>query len=200
MTSITISKMSSLGLNRRRRQAVQAAMLLSLASLQGCAERKPHAFPWATAVVVKPRVPVLAPQPVSAPDIDVTAPDLRWDVLPPSPLAIATRGPARPHSLVAPPVDTNPGAKPESFSFAPQLSEQEVATARQQVNDSIAAAQKDLASAKGRRLNTTQTDMATKVNAFIDESRGAAHDGDWNRARNLAKKAQVLAEELAGSL
>jgi hypothetical protein len=38
------------------------------------------------------------------------------------------------------------------------------------------------------------------VNSFLQESRGAAKDGDWTRAKNLAKKAQVLSEELADSL
>jgi hypothetical protein len=84
--------------------------------------------------------------------------------------------------------------------LAPQLSEQEIASAQQQMNDSIMVAQRNLASAKGHRLSATQTDLASKVNSFLDESKAAVKEGDWTRARNLAKKAQVLSEELAGSL
>ena len=82
----------------------------------------------------------------------------------------------------------------------PQLSQQETAAAQQQMNDSIAAAQRNLVSAKNHRLNSLQTDLASKVNSFLEESRIAAKEGDWTRAKNLAKKAQVLSEELAQSL
>jgi hypothetical protein len=82
----------------------------------------------------------------------------------------------------------------------PQLSAQEAAAAQRQMTESISNAQNNLAAAKGRQLNPTQTDLVSKINSFIEESRGAAREGDWNRAKNLAKKAQVLGEELAGSL
>jgi hypothetical protein len=90
--------------------------------------------------------------------------------------------------------------KTETPLLAPQLSEQEIASAQQQMNDSIAVAERNLSGAKSHRLNTTQTDLASKVNSFLDDSKAAAKDGDWTRAKNLAKKAQVLSEELAGSL
>jgi hypothetical protein len=38
------------------------------------------------------------------------------------------------------------------------------------------------------------------VRSFLAEAREAAHVGDWTRASNAAKKAQVLSEELAASL
>jgi hypothetical protein len=84
--------------------------------------------------------------------------------------------------------------------LAPQLSEQEIAVAQQQMNESVAIAQKNLSTAKGHRLNPTQSDLASKVNSFLQESKDAVREGDWTRARNLAKKAQVLSEELAQSL
>jgi len=42
--------------------------------------------------------------------------------------------------------------------------------------------------------------LTSKVSSFLQESKLAARDGDWTRARNLAKKARVLSEELAASL
>jgi len=68
------------------------------------------------------------------------------------------------------------------------------------MNDSVAIAQRNLDAAKGRTLNPTQTDLASKVTSFLRESKDAVRDGDWTRARNLAKKAQLLSEELAASL
>jgi hypothetical protein len=38
------------------------------------------------------------------------------------------------------------------------------------------------------------------VNWFLYESKTAVKDGDWTRAKNLAKKAEVLSQELAQSL
>lgn len=64
------------------------------------------------------------------------------------------------------------------------------------MNESVAVAQKNLDATRGRTLNANQSDLASKVASFLQESKDAARDGDWTRARNLAKKAQVLSEEL----
>jgi len=57
-----------------------------------------------------------------------------------------------------------------------------------------------LQSARGKNLNATQTDLISKIRGFIKDAREAAQITDWSRARSLAKKAQVLSEELASSL
>jgi hypothetical protein len=88
----------------------------------------------------------------------------------------------------------------EALSLAPQLSQQEVAVAQQQMNESISVTERNLATAKAHQLNQTQTDLWAKVNSFLEESKAAAKERDWGRARNLAKKAELLSEELAGSL
>jgi hypothetical protein len=49
-------------------------------------------------------------------------------------------------------------------------------------------------------LNAVQSDLASKVRSFISDAREAGRAGDWGRSRDLAKKAQVLSQELAGSL
>jgi hypothetical protein len=61
-------------------------------------------------------------------------------------------------------------------------------------------AEHNLAAASGKPLNATQADLASKVRSFISDAREAGRSGDWTRARDLAKKAQVLSEELAASL
>jgi hypothetical protein len=84
--------------------------------------------------------------------------------------------------------------------IATQLTPQESATAQQQTNQSLGIAEKNLESARGRNLNAAQSDLVSKIKGFIKDARGAAQVTDWSRARSLAKKAQVLSEELVSSL
>ena len=175
------------------------AALAAVALLQGCAERRPHVSPWATAIAVRPRLPQPAPG-YQPPAFDDIAPDLTWDFTPPPSHLAVIRQPARPRVAAQPAPESSGGTKGEAPLLAPQLSDQEIAVAQQQMNESIAITHKNLSSAKGHKLNPTQSDLASKVNSFLQESRDAAKDGDWTRAKNLAKKAQVLSEELADSL
>jgi hypothetical protein len=121
--------------------------------------------------------------------------------VPPPPSRLATaKPPTRPQIAVRPTPESPIATKSEAPLLAPQLSEREIAEAQQQMNASIAIAQQNLATAKGRKLNATQADLASKVNTFLEESKTAVKESDWTRAKNLAKKAQVLSEELAQSL
>ena len=168
--------------------------------LPGCAEQKIAApRPWQATVNVRPILPPPAPANPSGAEEDA-APDLPWDFLPSATILIVTRQPARPRVAVPQPAEGADLAKPAAPSLAPQLSEQEIAAAQSQMNDSVAIAQRNLQAAKGRTLNPTQTDLASKVTSFLQESKDAVREGDWTRAKNLAKKAQVLSDELAASL
>jgi hypothetical protein len=84
--------------------------------------------------------------------------------------------------------------------IAAQLTPAEATAAQQQTNQSIGIAEKNLVAAKGKRLNAAQADLVSKIKGFVKDAREAAQIGDWSRARSLAKKAQVLSEQLAGSL
>jgi len=183
------------------RRLLQAAAFVAFAMLlQGCAERRTHAYPWATASAAKPVLPKPIVPPVNNLPLLDDAPDLRWDFPPPPSKLVVVRQPARPRTAVASATDPVATGKPDPLSFEPQLSPTEIAAAQQQWNDSLGIAQKNLTNARRRRLNPMQTDLASKVDSFTQESKNAARDGDWNRAKNLAKKAQVLSEELADSL
>jgi len=48
----------------------------------------------------------------------------------------------------------------------------------------------------GRQLSATQQDMVNQIRQFVDQSKAAEVDGELERARTLAWKAQVLSEEL----
>jgi len=174
-------------------------LVASALLLQGCAQKPVRARPWATAIAVRPHL--THPVQASPPDlVEVDAPELSVDLPPlPSPLSIS-RQPARPRVAVQPTPEAAESQKPLAPLLEPELTPQEVAAAQQQFNESTAIAQKNLNSAKGRSLNPTQADLNSKVAAFLQESKQAVREGDWTRARNLAKKAQVLSEELAASL
>ena len=176
----------------------RTTLLIACTSLlaAGCTERRARAYPWATTMNIRPHLP--PPSPREA----VPLPDLAVSIPPAMPLSRLApgRSPARPR-VAAPQQQEPPGATHAAApSLAPQLSEQEVAAAQQQFNESSAAAERNLAAAGGHKLNATQADLASKVTTFLQEAKEAAKDGDWTRARNLARKAQVLSDELASSL
>jgi outer membrane murein-binding lipoprotein Lpp len=187
--------------SRMSRDAIMAALATVTLFSTGCVEKQPRAYPWATAIHVRPRMPIPAPGYTPSPLADESAPDLPWDFSAPPAIPVGTRQPARPRTASTQPAPEAAGpVKTDAPLLAPQLSEPEIAAAQQQMNDSIATSQRNLSAAKSRRLNAAQTDLASKVNSFMEDSKAAAKDGDWTRAKNLAKKAQVLSEELAGSL
>ena len=47
-----------------------------------------------------------------------------------------------------------------------------------------------------RQLSDEEKSMRTQIQSYLQQSRKATADGDFERAYNLAKKAQVLAEAL----
>ncbi len=157
--------------------------------------RRPD-IPWATAVQVRP---VTLQQTAETND---PLPELRFE-LPPSASRVMTvrSGPPRPRGSAPPTATTGNGAeKSEAPTIVPQLTPQEFAAAQQQTNESLSIAEKNLGAARGKTLSGAQIDLVSKIRGFIKDAREAAQITDWSRARSLAKKAQVLSEELASSL
>ena len=161
--------------------------------------KKRPAIPWATAVQVKPLVQArTAMGDFASADL---GPELRLD-LPPFPGHLIPVRTAPPRPRVSTPPSTangNDSEKLEAPMIAPQLTPQESAVAQQQTNQSLSIAEKNLQSARGTNLNAAQSDLVSKIKGFIKDAREAGQIADWSRARSLAKKAQVLSEELAGS-
>jgi hypothetical protein len=162
-------------------------------------KKRPN-IPWATAVQVKP---VARLQTATAGNAsEDLGPELRIEWPPfPGHLITVRSAPPRPHVSSPPSSATGGDAdKLEAPMIAPQLTPQELAAAQQQTNQSLSIAEKNLQSARGKNLNAAQSDLASKIRGFIKDAREAVRIADWSRARSLAKKAQVLSEELAGSL
>jgi hypothetical protein len=84
--------------------------------------------------------------------------------------------------------------------IVPELSAQESNALQQETQQNLDRADRNIAAASHKTLNATQTDLASKIRGFISDAREAGKAGDWARARDLAKKAQVLSEELVNSL
>src|SRR5579859_2644984 len=168
------------------RPLIYFGVLSSLAILlSGCAAQRKPAIPWTTAVLVRP----VALQ-TSSPAIDLEdpLPDLRMEI------------PPRPRGSVPLQNQNSASIKPEAPQVVPDLTTQESASLQRETSESLNAATRNLKLASGKSLNATQFDLASKVRSFISDAREAAHAGDWARARDLAKKAQVLSEQLAESL
>jgi hypothetical protein len=164
----------------------------------GCAGRRTPAIPWATAIQVRPvlvrQAPVAAPEP---PDIAL---DFENQILSmPTQLEVARPEPERPY---VPPsaAELERIRKDNEPLLAPQMTTQQLAFVEQQTNESLAVAMHNLKLVRGHPLNAMQTDIASKVGAFIAQARAAAQEQDWIRASNLAKKAKVLSAELVNSL
>jgi hypothetical protein len=170
-------------------------------ALGGCAAQqktKAKTFPWARAKTVRPLPPAATTSPEDATEESFL--EVALDVPPPpSPLAAGQNTPPRPRVTTAP-SGQSVASRPEPPQIAPQLTAEEAAAAQQQTNLSLSVAERNIVASHGRALNAAQSDLASKVRSFVTEAREAAHAGDWTRATNAARKAQVLSEELVGSL
>lgn len=69
---------------------------------------------------------------------------------------------------------------------------QEADTAKQMLGTTEA----NLKQIAGKQLTSAQQEMVTQIRQFMEQSKAASGDGDLDRARTLAWKAQVLSQEL----
>lgn len=144
-----------------------------------------------------------APHPVALPASRTVSlegpPDIPPEISAMPPALAAPRGaPAKPRVAPQPAAESAPSAKEAEPSFAPELSAGELAAAKVESNRSLGVAERNLARIKGKTLNASQQDLASKVREFMETAREAIKSNDWGRAMNLAKKAEVLSEGLAG--
>jgi hypothetical protein len=169
-----------------------------LSSGCGAMRRKPS-FGWGSAVQARPKLPI-APTSGDETPVD-TGPELKLVILPPPSAIAAAHGvPPKPRGAANSSAENNGYGKPEAPVIVPQLTAEETTAAKQQTGQSLGVAERNLEATRGRNMNAAQTDLASKVRSFVSEARDAARVSDWVRARALAKKAQVLSEELVKTL
>jgi hypothetical protein len=177
-----------------------AASCTLLLFLSGCAQRqvKARPFPWSTYAYTRPVAPAILP---TEPNNDDPLADATLEVAPPpSALVVARSAPSRPRVPVVNSSQNDNDSKPEVPQIAPQLTAAEASAAQQQTTQSLSVAERNIGSAEGKTLNAMQQDLASKVRSFMAEAHAAAKSGDWTRAKNAAKKAEVLSQELASAL
>ena len=80
--------------------------------------------------------------------------------------------------------------------MAPALTDAEASAAISATQNSLAIAERNLASTKGKILNIGQQDLVSKIQGFVDSAREAIKNNDWPRAQIQAHKAEVLSQEI----
>jgi hypothetical protein len=158
----------------------------------GCFTKKPPTVHMTGIVLAHPLTPngVANESPGDVPDLEVEAAEM------PPRLAPPRGGPARPHVAAAPPAEPAPVEKAAEPLILPDLTPGQLNAAKAETQQSLDAAEAKLGQTRGKQLNATQEDVASKVRGFMESAREAMKNGDWVRAKNQAKKAEVLAMQL----
>jgi hypothetical protein len=161
----------------------------------GCFTKKPATVHMTGIVLAHPLTPggMTNETPGDAPDLEVESVEM------PPRLATPRGGPARPRVVAAPPVEPPPVEKAAEPMILPDLTADQLNEARAETQQSLDAAEARLGETQGKQLNATQEDVASKVRGFIESAREAMKNGDWGRAKNQAKKAEVLAMQLTAN-
>jgi hypothetical protein len=101
--------------------------------------------------------------------------------------------PATTAELHPPPGPANTAAE---VAIGPDISSAEAARDRQSATRLLDTTENELKRVDNSNLSSDQQAMLTQIRTFISQSRKAITEGDYERASNLAKKAQVLTDEL----
>jgi hypothetical protein len=162
----------------------------------GCLVKKRPAAQFVTIVLAHPVIP----SPTAEGALS-EAPDLELEPAPiPARLGPPRNPPARPKVAAIPAAEPVTAGKPSEPTIVPELSTGELEAAKADAQASLDVAERNLAATRGKALNAAQADLASKIRGFMDAAREAIKNSDWQRATNLAKKAEVLARELAEGL
>ena len=177
----------------RRRRILLLPACLSMMLCSGCLVKKRPATHFENLALAHPVIP--------APAVEAAvseAPDLGIEPAPmPVRLGAPRNPPARPKVAALPATEPAAAGKPSEPTIVPELSTGELVAAKAEAQASLDATERSLAATRGKALNEAQTDLASKIRGFMDAAREAIKNGDWQRATNMAKKAEVLARELA---
>lgn len=88
------------------------------------------------------------------------------------------------------------GTSEPSIQLAGGPSADEAARKKDAINQLLGRTDENLKKSTGRQLTSVQQDSVTQMRQFMEESKKAMADGDLERARTLAWKAEVLSEDL----
>jgi len=172
----------------------------------GCEKQKPQLPPKMQAPTitesVPDRIPEIAPAPIApAPQQEVAVEEPAPKKAPPKRKNAKKPAPAPAANQAAPVVATNhPPASPPVDSPAPDpaiaaANSQQLNWQKQTTTELLDAVEKDIKNLN-RGLTHDEDVMLAQIRSYIAQSRKATSDGDFERAYNLAKKAQLLSDAL----
>lgn len=191
------------------RKIVTSLFLVALLFVQGCTRKKATLPPKATAPTIAESLPdgyPLEEQPEPSPQVAETQPpppqpttkpkkparSAKKTNPAPNPTAANNAQNGKGNQTVASvrPADTPPQTVIAAAIPSAQLTQQKEETTR--MVDSTENALKGLT----RSLSDDEKSMKSQIQSYLQQSRKATTDGDFERAFNLAKKAQLLADAL----
>lgn len=186
--------------NRKHRlgKIQKYALLLvcaSAISLSGCFTGKSPANRAPAYVFAHPVIPATT----SAAVVEAP-PDIPFEIAPAPRLLTPRSSPPRPRVAQTAPTEPAVAQKPVDPIIVPELSAGELNSAKSETEHSLEIAEWNLSQTQGKKLNKAQEDVASKIRGFVENARDAMKDSDWQRAKNLAKKAEVLSHELVANL
>lgn len=88
------------------------------------------------------------------------------------------------------------GTTDPSIQLAGGPTADEAARKRDAINQLLETTEQNLKKASEKQLTSTEQDTVSQTRQFVDESKQAMADGDLERARNLAWKAELLSGDL----
>jgi len=89
----------------------------------------------------------------------------------------------------------SPAESAPDIAIAADVSSQQVSQQKQTTAELLAATEKNLKSVN-RKLNHDEQAMVSQIKTYIDQSRKATSENDFERAYNLATKARLLSDAL----
>jgi hypothetical protein len=193
-----MSKLKNLRPSRRPIAPEKMALLsvcIGVMCCAGCVTQKPPSTHYAPLAFTHP----ILPPPIPATSVG-PAPDIALDFDPPPKLVVPRNSPPRPRVVQTAPAEPIVAEKPADPVIVPDLSTEQMNTAKSETEHSLEIAEWNLSQTRGKKLSSAQEDVASKIRGFMDTAKDAIKNSDWGRAKNLAKKAEVLSHELVANL
>jgi hypothetical protein len=198
---------------RFAKNVVLTITVLALLGAVGCKKKKPNLPAQTQPPTVsqpEPEKPPAEPKPEEIPLTQPPVTETTPEPLPPAPKPKphSRRKKPTPQPNAGTPTETKPGvAKPattskpadnkpsENVQISAEVPQNVANQRRQQTEDLLNTAETNLKKVT-RSLTDGEQSMQRQVRNFITQSRLAVQDGDFERAYNLATKAQQLSQEL----
>jgi len=199
-----------------RRKFVTSLLFLALAFTQACNKKKPVPPPRSLAPTLAVELPGEIPENPDVPAVEVA----QVPVEPPPAKTKPKKAPRSAAKKPAPPAGApsaaaaptasanstqtvaslrpprNPGSEGTPDTAIAAAMPSEYVTKQKELTAQIVDATENNLKNLSRQLSDEEKSMRTQIQSYLQQSRKATSDGDFERAYNLAKKAQVLAEAL----